>query len=104
LLARGDAGQDTRLVASAPNLTAPHVTYGRMLQPYWLKLQRTGDTFTGSISPDGQSWSEVGRIQWTAKAPLHAGLAACSALSTVTTRVMFDHVSAPGWTPPASNP
>jgi len=28
--------------------------------PYWVKLDRTGDTFVASISPDGSNWTVVG--------------------------------------------
>ena len=29
--------------------------------PLWVRLERTGDEFIGSISPDGCAWTEVGR-------------------------------------------
>jgi hypothetical protein len=64
--------------------------------PAWLKLVRTGDQFSGSISDDGRNWRLVG----TTMVPMHrgtcieGGLAVTShdpaALNTST----FDHVSA----------
>ena len=33
---------------------------GAMTTPYWVKVTRTGDTFAGSVSPDGKTWTEVG--------------------------------------------
>jgi hypothetical protein len=33
---------------------------GAMSTPYWVKVKRTGDTFAGSVSPDGKTWTEVG--------------------------------------------
>jgi hypothetical protein len=99
LVTRAAAGAEARKVASSPNLPAPHVTYGRMLEPYWLKLQRQADAYVGSISPDGVTWTEVGRAELVLGGNVQAGLGACSSLITVTTRVMFDNVQAPGWTP-----
>ena len=28
--------------------------------PYWVRIDRTGNTFTGSISPDGETWTQIG--------------------------------------------
>ncbi|RPJ31935.1 MAG: hypothetical protein EHM35_11960, partial [Planctomycetaceae bacterium] len=33
---------------------------GTMTAPYWVKVTRTGDTFAGSVSPDGKTWTEMG--------------------------------------------
>jgi len=97
---RTTRGADAQVMASSPTLPAPYVTYGRMLKPYWLKIERNGDRYVGSISPDGSEWTEVGRAEVPLGENPLAGLPACSSLRTVTTRVMYDHVSAPGWTPP----
>ncbi len=45
----------------------------RVLPPYWLRLQRTGDEVIASISPNGQKWQEAGRH--TLPGPLQVGLA-----------------------------
>jgi ABC-type transport system involved in multi-copper enzyme maturation permease subunit len=31
--------------------------------PQWLRLARAGDTITGYASPDGTTWSEIGRVR-----------------------------------------
>jgi hypothetical protein len=40
--------------------TALLETAGAMTAPYWVKVKRAGDTFSGSASPDGKAWTEVG--------------------------------------------
>lgn len=72
------------LSASATPLLAPNVEAAgdgyRMRMPYWVRLTRRGNTFTGLISPDGQHWTQVGSATVALDEQLYAGLAACSAL------------------------
>jgi len=86
MMANGEVGR-------SPNLGAPYVTLGRLLQPCWLRLERSGNTFTGSISPDGEHWTKGGETTLALPAKLLAGLAASSSLEKITTTVQFDHVS-----------
>ena len=79
------------------------MTWGRLMEPYWLRLTRSGDTFTASVSPDGRNWKQMGTATVSLKKNILVGLAACSRLTNVTTTVMFDNVTAPGWTA-QSNP
>ncbi|PYU54210.1 MAG: hypothetical protein DMG56_27425, partial [Acidobacteria bacterium] len=66
--------------------------------PYWLKLVRSGSTFSGYASPDGNTWTQVGSAQTISMAQtVYVGLAVSSntagglpaALATAT----FDNVS-----------
>jgi hypothetical protein len=36
--------------------------------PYWVKLTRAGNSFTGYVSPDGQNWTQVGNSTTVAMA------------------------------------
>src|SRR5438128_10301782 len=65
---------------------------------YWLKLVRSGSTFSGYASPDGNTWTQVGSAQTISMAQtVYVGLAVSSntagglpaALATGT----FDNVS-----------
>jgi hypothetical protein len=103
LLVRPAAGQVARIVAASPDFPAPYVTYGRMVQPYWLKLERTGSAYVASISPDGVAWTQVGSVEAALGQKPLVGLSACSCLGKVTTRIMYDHVSAPGWKMPGTD-
>ena len=78
---------------ASQNLGAPYVTWGRLMMPYWLRLERSGNRFTGSISADGENWTKVAETTASLPASLFAGLAASSSLTKMTTTVVFDHVS-----------
>jgi hypothetical protein len=103
LIARSPAGTETTYAGSGSNLEPPYMTWGRLMEPYWLRLTRSGDTFTASVSPDGRNWKQMGTATVSLKKNILVGLAACSRLTNVTTTVMFDNVTAPGWTA-QSNP
>jgi hypothetical protein len=46
--------------------------------PYWVKLERFGDTFTGYHSADGSSWSLVGTFDVVMSGSVYIGLAVTS--------------------------
>ncbi len=48
-----------------------------ILPPYWLKITRSGNTFTGAISPDGSAWTTVGSASITMASGVKLGLAVC---------------------------
>ena len=81
--------------ASAENskrLKAPYISYGRLTGFCWLRLERIGNTFTASVSPDGKTWAKVGQSSIELKDKLYVGLTACSGLKPITTTVKFDNV------------
>jgi hypothetical protein len=43
--------------------------------PHWLRLTRSGNTFTGEISTNGSSWTNVGTVNVTMGAIVRIGLA-----------------------------
>jgi len=92
------------LPQSATPLEAPYVEAAsdgyRLRRPYWVQVVRKGTTFTGLISPDGTTWTEVGSSKLQLGATLYVGIAVCSALDatyTETTTAAFDNVTVPGW-------
>ncbi|MGD0653710.1 MAG: alginate lyase family protein [Thermoguttaceae bacterium] len=99
IIARPSAGAETTYAGNGPNLEPPHMIWGRLMEPYWLRLTRKGDNYFASISIDGKNW--IWTKMQTPTVPLNSnilvGLAACSRLTNVTTTVMFDNVTAPGW-------
>jgi len=46
--------------------------------PYWVKLERAGDTFTGYISADGNAWTMVGSQDVVMTAPAYVGICVTS--------------------------
>jgi uncharacterized membrane protein len=61
--------------------------------PYWVKLARSGNTFTGSSSADGSTWTQVGTISVTMAAAATAGLPICSHDNTTLNTATVDNVS-----------
>jgi hypothetical protein len=62
--------------------------------PYWVKLVRSGSTFTGFASPDGVNWAQVGASQSINMAPnVYVGLAVSSNDTSRLTTATFDNVS-----------
>jgi hypothetical protein len=65
--------------------------------PYWVKVERKGNAFSGFISPDGQTWTQLGTAQTiTMTGPVLIGLALCSHDAAVATRAEFSNVAMTG--------
>lgn len=66
--------------------------------PYWVKLVRSGNTFTGYRSPDGVNWTQQGTSQtFSLASTAYVGLALTSHNSSSLCVATLDNVSAPGW-------
>jgi regulation of enolase protein 1 (concanavalin A-like superfamily) len=96
---RATAGGATTVAGSAA-IGLPHVFSGRLMQPYWVRVTRAGDTFTGYVSLDGTTWTEIGASTIPMASTIHVGLPASSRLTTVTTTAVYDNVQVPGWSSP----
>ena len=72
----------------------------RLSAPYWIRLERIGDTFTGSMSPDGSQWQALGSVDVRMERTIYLGLPACSQLRGVTTTLTYDRVRTPDWEMP----
>src|SRR5712672_1445949 len=58
---------------------------------YWVRLVRSGNTFTGYISPDGTTWTQVGAIQTVTMATnVYIGLAVSADDNTAVATATFD--------------
>jgi regulation of enolase protein 1 (concanavalin A-like superfamily) len=93
------------LPESATPLAAPYVEGAgdgyRLRMPYWVRIERKGKRVTGSISPDGKSWTDVGSTELDLRGDVYAGLASCSCLGDMETGTsVFDNVSVGGWSVP----
>ncbi len=68
-----------------------------LLRPLWVRLERAGDVFTASQSPDGAAWATVGTPKTMALAPgVLAGLAVSARNDNLVTTATFDNVSLNG--------
>ena len=57
--------------------------------PYWIKLVRSGDTFTGYWSSTGTSWSPLGSDTISMDADILIGVVVASGASTVSSTSTF---------------
>jgi hypothetical protein len=65
--------------------------------PYWVKVERKGNAFSGFISADGKAWTQLGTAQTiTMTGPVLIGLALCSHDAAVATAAEFSIVSTTG--------
>jgi concanavalin A-like lectin/glucanase superfamily protein len=65
--------------------------------PYWVKIERAGNSLTGSVSADGETWTQLGdprEVQMDD--PVLIGLALTSHLATQATSAQFSNVSFTG--------
>ena len=104
LVSRSEKGGETS-TGNMRQLGEKHVIKGnRLSTPYWVRLIRFRNRFTGYMSPDGFRWKELGSVEIPMGHTFYVGLPACSQLDKVTTTVTYDHVSTPTWrTPPADD-
>lgn len=61
--------------------------------PYWVRLARVGNVFTGSISPDGTTWTAVGTYTVPMAAALRVGLSVTSHSNGALNTAIFDNVT-----------
>lgn len=71
---------------------------GGLSAPYWVKLVRSGSTFTGYRSPDGVTWTQQGTATFAMSSTVYIGLALTSHDAANLVPAVFDNVTAPGWT------
>ena len=63
--------------------------------PYWVKLVRSGSTFTGYCSPNGTSWTQLGSTTLTNVSTAYIGLAVTAHNNSSLCTAKFDNVIAP---------
>jgi len=65
--------------------------------PYWLKLVRSGDLFTGFQSDDGANWSQVGSVTVSLPSSVLVGLAVASQDPTTRALAVFEGTRVSGF-------
>jgi len=76
------------------NYDAPATT--PVAPPYWVKLERVNDTFSGSVSVDGSSWLPIGTQDVVMAAPVYIGIAVTSHVSGVQRTYQFEGIKTTG--------
>jgi RHS repeat-associated protein len=79
---------------NTPGGSQTHAGSGSATLPYWVKVVRSGNTFTGYGSPDGATWTQLGSSQTINMAQnVFAGLAVNSGSNSALATATFDNVS-----------
>mgnify|MGYP001183584019 FL=1 len=73
-------------------------THAGVTTPVWVRVRRSGDTFTGFFSLDGKSWGQLGSRSVAMSAHVRAGLVANSALGATLTHARIGDVTLTGAT------
>jgi len=60
--------------------------------PYWVRLVRSGNTFTSYSSPDGVTWTNVGSVTITMASNVYIGILVCSHVNAVLCTTTIDNV------------
>jgi regulation of enolase protein 1 (concanavalin A-like superfamily) len=63
------------------------------MAPHWVKLTRSGNTFTAYESADGAAWTEVGTDTIPMATSVFVGLAVTSHTASSTATCTFDNVT-----------
>jgi RHS repeat-associated protein len=81
--------------STGANPTFQNISGGTSLAlPYWVKLVRSGNMFSGYQSPDGVTWTQIGTSQTVTMVPnVYVGLAVSSHSSTNLATATFDNVT-----------
>ena len=61
--------------------------------PYWIKLTRSGNTFSGYVSTDGTNWISTGSVTNRLNKKILAGLALSAHNNSVLNSTLFDNVT-----------
>jgi regulation of enolase protein 1 (concanavalin A-like superfamily) len=79
---------------SAGGSTSSSSSSGDVTAPYWLRLNRTGNTFKAYISTNGTSWTQFGSNRTITMATnVYIGLVVCSHNDGTLCTATFDNVS-----------
>ena len=89
-------GTDFQYRASTNGSSTSATTNGTgssIAAPYWVKLTRVGNTFTGYHSPDGSTWTQIGSASITMATNAYIGLAVTSHNDGTLCTANFDNIS-----------
>jgi hypothetical protein len=94
-------GSNTVALESRPSFGGSSVSIAsaNSSAPRWLKLKRTGNTFSSYSSPDGIGWNLLGATTFSMPASVKAGLAVCANNNGALNSAVFDNLTI--ITPPA---
>jgi regulation of enolase protein 1 (concanavalin A-like superfamily) len=72
-----------------------HTAGASQTAPYWVRLTRSGSTFSAYSSPDGTAWTLVGTDTISMASTIYVGLAVTSHVDGTVATVSFTNVATP---------
>jgi poly(hydroxyalkanoate) depolymerase family esterase len=75
-----------------------------LIAPYWVKLTRSANLFTGYRSANGVAWTQLGTATVTLPSTAVAGFAVTAHNNSRLCTATFDNASLPGWPLPPNAP
>ncbi len=76
--------------------TSDHIAGAFVFGTYWVKLNRTGNTFTAYSSGDGINWATIGSVAISMSNTVYMGLAVTAHNNTNFNNAVFDNVQVSG--------
>lgn len=95
------AGFQRRTATGGGSLHTPGPVWAAA--PYWVRLVRNGDTFSGYQSADGVTWALIGTQTLSLPANVYVGLAVTAHNNAQLCTATFDNVAVSGTTMPPAN-
>ncbi len=87
------SGSRLRRRTATSGSTSQNTNNDAVSAPYWVRLVRAGNTFTGYKSINGTSWTQVGSVSITMNTTVKIGLGVCSHTTAAATTATFSSVS-----------
>jgi hypothetical protein len=78
LVSRSEKGGDTITTGETHLGDAHIIKKNRLSTPYWVRLIRFRNRFTGYMSADGNDWRELGSVEIPMGTTFYVGIPACS--------------------------
>ena len=75
------------------NANSSTTIFANMKAPYWVRLVRSTNTFTGYVSSNGVAWTQAASLNITMATNALAGLVVCSGASGTLNTSVFDNVT-----------
>jgi hypothetical protein len=90
-------GASFQFRAATGGISGPSVdSVAVVAPPYWVKIERVGDTFTGYTSADGSTWTMVGTQDVVMTAPVYIGICVTSHAATEQRTFQFEGIKTTG--------
>jgi hypothetical protein len=75
------------------NATSSHTTIASITAPYWVRVVRSGNTFTGYYSSNGSTWTSQGSVTISMSSSVYVGLVTTSHSDGVLCSASIDNVT-----------